>query len=137
VIGSCQLPGCSTLAPFFWRKDWKQRSSCERTASDWPHRRWLPAAGLELVFLFDGGGGQALHGSGDLLGYLGENLGVVVVGGGYIDVLSVCLHSFSAVCAQASGKPIRVDLRAEGSLFLRRRMGYGRTREPHLIAEAS
>jgi len=51
---------------------------------------------LELVFFFEGGGGQALHGSGDLLGYLGENLGVVEVGGGYDDGLGAA-NGFGAL----------------------------------------
>src|ERR1700723_202187 len=46
-----------------------------------PHRRWLPAAGLEELRFFDGCGGEALHSSGDLFSDLGENLRVVEVGG--------------------------------------------------------
>ncbi len=39
----------------------------------------------------------------------------------------ICLHDLSAVCAPASRKSIRVDLRAKRSLFFRRRMVSRRT----------
>ena len=46
-----------------------------------------------MVRLFDGGGGQALHGAGDLLADLGQDLGVVVVGGGDDDGLGAATAS--------------------------------------------
>src|ERR1035437_3776289 len=82
-----QPAGCSILALF----------SSARVGSNEPHAsgqrafgptaggRWSPAAGLELVLQFDAGGGEALHGAGDLLADFGEDLGVVVVGGGHDD----------------------------------------------------
>ena len=42
----------------------------------------LPAAGLHEVLLFDGGGGEALHGAGDGFAGFGDDFGVVEVGGG-------------------------------------------------------
>jgi len=60
---------------------------------------------LELVLLFKGGGGEALHGSGDLLGDLGENLGIVVVGGGDDDGLGAAdgLFAFLGSFSTSSG----------------------------------
>src|SRR5208337_5590368 len=50
------------------------------------------------------------------------------------DVLSICLHDLSAVCVQASPRSLRVDLRAQRSLFLRRRMGPRRAVQSRLVA---
>ncbi len=47
----------------------------------------LPAAGLHELGLFDGGGGEALHGAGDGFAGFGDDLGVVEVGGGDDDGL--------------------------------------------------
>jgi hypothetical protein len=54
-VGSALLIPTSRrkVLAFFWRTDWKPRSSSERIASSWPHRRWwLPAAGLEKLRFF-------------------------------------------------------------------------------------
>src|SRR6266446_3648597 len=46
------------------------------------NKHWLPAAGLHEIPLFDGGGGEALHGAGDGLAGFGDDLRVVEVSGG-------------------------------------------------------
>src|ERR1700744_5068695 len=51
------------------------RSAVARAASS-------PAAGLEELGFLDGGGGEALHGAGDLLAGFGDDPWIVVVGGG-------------------------------------------------------
>ena len=57
----------------------------------------------------------------------GEEVRTLVVFPAWIDVLSICLHALYTVCARASRRSIRVDLRAQRSLFCRRRMGSRRT----------
>ena len=56
-----------------------------------------------------------------------EEVCTVVLLPSRIDVLSVCLHALCAVCSRASQPTIRVGIRAERSLFLRRGMGSRRT----------
>jgi hypothetical protein len=60
-------------------------------------RRSLPAAGLHEVALFDGGGGEALHGTEDGFGGFGDDFGVVEVCGGDDDGLGAG-DGFGALC---------------------------------------
>ena len=53
----------------------------------------------------------------------GEEVRTLVVHPARIDVLSVCLHDLYTVCARASQRSIRVDLRAKRSLFCRQAHG--------------
>jgi len=64
----------------------------------------------------------------------GEEVRALVVHLARIDVLSIRVHDLYAVCARASHKSIRVDLRAEGSVFFRRRMGSRRTAQSRCVA---
>src|SRR4029077_17170106 len=63
-----------------------------------------------------------------------EEVRALVVHPARIDVLSICLHDLPARCSHASHRSIRVDLRAKGSLFCRRRMGSRRAAVPRLVA---